>query len=151
MAMFSKAIDDNPERVKRVHIAKTFYVSIRWINPKQREVMLTKCSERGNLGSLNLGKYAVAFSRAVIVDWEGLTVEIAVADLCIAFREADLAALLEYQEKNGGTLPYDGEDAANLYRQAKAEMFSDKIQEALNAWEHTEVLAEVARLKKASA
>lgn len=150
MGLFSKALDESPERVKRIHIAKTFYVDIRWITPKQREQMLTRCSERGNVSALNLAKYAVAFSRAVIVGWEGLTTEIAIGDLGVAFKETEIAALLEYEKKSGGFLPYEVDDAANLYRTAKSEAFADKIQEALTTWEHTDLLAEVARVKKAS-
>lgn len=147
MGKLSRAIDDNPQTTRRIQIVDEFHMTIRYITQPTRERILRKCRERDNLGgqTVNLGKHAAAFTKEVVDGWDGLTVRIVIDGLGIPLKPDEIAGLQEVEKANGGTLPFDREDCAGLFRRSK--LIDDKITDALDTWDHAELLAKVEATK----
>ena len=149
MSWLSKAIDDAPALQQEVHIVDTFYLTLNWLTPKQRESIYERSRER-NSREVNTNKFTNLFARATVADWRGLTLETLVGSLGVAVVDDELPGLVALEKKSGG-LPFSPEDAVALYRNAKSALVAEKIGKVYDDWELDEKLAEVAKQKKVSA
>lgn len=146
----SQGIDDTPSEGKRVHIVDKFYCTIRWISQPDRERMLKKCSDRmpGGETQVNMTKHAIAFTKEIILGWEGLTTETIIDGLGVPLQEQAIATYLEVEAENGGQLPFGQRFAADLYR--RSEVLVLRISEELKNWDHGALLEKVRAAKKGS-
>jgi hypothetical protein len=150
--LLSQSIDTQPALsdggTKTFPVAGTFKMTIQRIDQTERERIVAKCTDRVT-DRLNMGRFATAIMKAIAVGWEGLTTELVVDDLSVRLTDEGIANLLDEEAANGGTLPFDIESAATLYR--RSSLFADKVMTELNSWDNEDQLAKVRRLKKSSA
>jgi hypothetical protein len=136
MGFLTNAINDQPDIERDVHIADQFFVTVRWLSPKQRDEILKQCTDyKRGIPDINRERHARAFTKRAVRGWRGLTIDTLTGALKIQVYPSAYADLKKVQEDNNGQLPHTQEDSVLIYLNALPDRYANKIKEAMDDWD----------------
>lgn len=132
MGLIQGKIQESPEIEVDITLVDSFVLNLRWPTAKERDALAKQCTEwkRGQ-PDLNRDKFARAYCKKVILGWSGLTAEV-LPKLGIVLNKEGRDGIAQVQKDNNGEIPFNINDAIDIYQNALPERFANKIKEALD-------------------